>query len=224
MMQGYRADIARVTQGGVLSQVRAVLQNQGLWALGVYRFFRPLVQSRNPLVRKPAAAGALLGTKAMEVLTGILLPVRAEVGPGCYFPHFGPVIINQDARIGAYATMLHNTTLGNSGRWDRLQNDAPVLGDRVYLGAGACAIGPITIGDDAVLGAGAIVTKSLPARAVAVGNPAEIVSMRGSFRYTAYVGMSDDPGWQASKAIVDAGAEPIPHDPALTPGRRPAND
>lgn len=220
MMQGYRADVARYTQGGVASQVRAVLQNQGLWALAVYRFFHPLVRHRNPLVRKSAAVGALLGTKAMEVLTGILLPVRAEIGPGCYFPHFGPVIINQDARIGAYATFLHNTTLGNSGRWDRLEHDAPVLGDRVYFGAGASAIGPITIGDDAVLGAGAVVTKSLPARAVAVGSPAEIVSMRGSFRYVAYVGMDVDPGRVASRAIADAGTEAVPDDPALTPARR----
>lgn len=224
MMRGYRTDIARLTQGGVLSQIRFVLTHQGLWALAVYRFFRPLVLSKHAVVRKPASIGAFVGTKLMELITGILLPVRAEIGPGCLIPHYGPIIINQDARIGAYSTFLHNTTVGNSGRWTHLVDDAPVLGDRVYLGAGATVIGPITIGDDAVLGAGAVVTKSLPPRAVAVGNPAEIVSMRGSFRYVAYVGMDVDPGRVASKAIADAGTEAIPHDPALTPGRRWAND
>ena len=219
MWQSYRADIARYTTGGTASQIRAVFQHQGLWALAVYRALHPLVTHERTLIRKPASIVALAATKGIEVLTGISLPAKTTVGPGLFIAHFGPVIINSDARIGAYVSLLHGTTLGNSGRWDNLEDDSPTLGDRVYLGAGACVLGKVTVGDDAVVGANATVTKSLPPRAVAVGSPAQIVSMRGAFRYVAYVGMVDDPARQASLAIMQEGNEPIPDDPAFTPRR-----
>jgi serine O-acetyltransferase len=211
MMQGYRADIARYGGHGIVGTARTIFFNQGLWALAVYRFFHPLVTHPNPLVRKAASPIGAIVQKLAETVSGVLLPNRAEIGPGLYVGHFGPIIINQHARIGANCYLGHNTTLGNSGRSDRVDDDdAPVLGDRVYLGAGAVAIGPITIGDDCVLGANATVTKSLPARAVAVGNPAKIVSMKGSFRYVWYADLDDDPARLASLAIVDAGTESIP--------------
>jgi serine O-acetyltransferase len=211
MMQGYRADIARYGGHGIVGSARAIFFNQGLWALAVYRCFHPLVTHPNPIVRKVSGPFGAIAQKLVEVLSGILLPNRAEIGPGLYLGHFGPVIINQHVRIGTNCYLGHNTTLGNSGRSDRVDDDdAPVLGDRVYLGAGAVAIGPITIGDDCVLGANATVTKSLPARAVAVGNPASIVSMKGSFRYLWYPGLDEDPARLASLAISQSGAEPTP--------------
>ncbi|MBL7956618.1 MAG: serine acetyltransferase, partial [Flavobacteriales bacterium] len=48
----------------------------------------------------------------------------------------------------------------------------PRFGDRVDIGANAVVIGPITIGDDALIGAGAVVVKDVPPNCVAVGNPA----------------------------------------------------
>ncbi len=219
MMDGYGADIARYTEGGVLAKMRTVVQTQGLWALGAYRLLHPLVKSPRRVVSKPASIVALLATKFMEVTTGIMLPVKAEIGPGLYLPHHGTIIINQYTVIGSNVTLLHNTTLGNLGRWDSIEDQAPTLGDRVYLGAGACVLGKVHIGDDATIGANAAVTKSLPARAVAVGNPARIVSMRGSFRFTAYPGMFDDPARIASLAIAESGTEPLPDDPAFTSSR-----
>ena len=222
MMDGYAADIARYTEGGMLAKIRTVVQSQGLWALGAYRLLHPLVKSPRWVVRKPASVVALLAMKFMEITTGIMLPVKAEIGPGLYLPHHGTIIINRCAVIGSNVTLMHDTTLGNSGRWDSIDDQAPTLGDRVYLGAGACVLGKVHIGDDATIGANAAVTKSLPARAVAVGNPARIVSMRGSFRYTAYPGMFDDPARRASLAIAESGTEPIPDDPTFTRRAEPS--
>lgn len=51
----------------------------------------------------------------------------------------------------------------------------PTLGNRVYVGANACLLGPITIGDDAKIGAGAVVLCDVPAGWTAVGNPARLL-------------------------------------------------
>jgi serine O-acetyltransferase len=46
---------------------------------------------------------------------------------------------------------------------------APKISNRLYIGAGAKILGPVTIGDDAVVGANAVVTKDVPAGATVVG-------------------------------------------------------
>jgi serine O-acetyltransferase len=76
------------------------------------------------------------------------------------------------------------------------------VGDRVYIGPGAAVIGDVTVGNDALIGVGAVVTKSLPERAVAVGNPARVISHDGSFRIISYPGMDDDQGRRASAAMA----------------------
>lgn len=50
-----------------------------------------------------------------------------------------------------------------------------VIGDRVWLGAGVIVLPGVTIGEDAIVGAGSVVTKDLPARSIAVGNPAKVI-------------------------------------------------
>jgi maltose O-acetyltransferase len=49
------------------------------------------------------------------------------------------------------------------------------IGKNVWVGSGAIVLGGVTIGDDSVIGAGAVVTKDVPARSVAVGNPARVI-------------------------------------------------
>jgi len=65
----------------------------------------------------------------------------------------------------------------------------PVIGDRVYIGPNAIVIDGIHIGNDAAFGAGVIVTKSVPDRAVVIGNPSKIISYKGSFEYIQYFNM-----------------------------------
>ncbi|NJO83641.1 MAG: hypothetical protein HC828_13105 [Blastochloris sp.] len=69
----------------------------------------------------------------------------------------------------------------------------PTLGDRVFVGVGAKLFGRINIGDDVAIGAGAIVTQSIPDCAVAVGMPARVISYKGSFDFVIYAGMHTDP-------------------------------
>jgi serine O-acetyltransferase len=70
---------------------------------------------------------------------------------------------------------------------------SPKLGDRVFVGPGACLFGSITIGNDVAIGANAVVTKDLPDNAVAVGVPAKIVSYKGSQDFIDYPGKVSSP-------------------------------
>lgn len=50
-----------------------------------------------------------------------------------------------------------------------------VIGDNVWIGAQVAILPGVTIGDNAVIGAGSVVTKSIPANALAVGNPCKVI-------------------------------------------------
>ena len=64
--------------------------------------------------------------------------------------------------------------------------------DRVHMGANAVILGKITIGNDAVIGPGAVVMNSVPPCGVAMGNPARVVGDSGSFEFVNYDGMEND--------------------------------
>jgi serine O-acetyltransferase len=133
----------------------------------------------------------LIVQKTMEVITGVSIPAECAVGPGLYIGHFGTIIINGDVEIGVNCNLSQGVTLGMSGRGE--ERGCPSLGDRVYIGPHAILIGRIRIGHDVAIGAGAVVTKPVPDRAVVVGNPARIISYLGSFDFVTYDGMDCDP-------------------------------
>jgi len=82
------------------------------------------------------------------------------------------VVIGQTTVVGDDCVLFHGSTLG--GRSMRRGKRHPTLGDRVMVGAGAKVLGPLWIGDDAQIGANAVVVKDVPAGMVAVGVPAEV--------------------------------------------------
>ncbi|HWC64966.1 MAG TPA: DapH/DapD/GlmU-related protein [Thermoanaerobaculia bacterium] len=192
------------------SRVAMVLLNQGLWAAAVYRFFYPLVRSRVRFVRGAAHLLSVFAVKAVEVLAGISLCPEAEVGAGLYVGHFGHVVVNPRARIGRHCNLSPGVVIGSGRRGEedgRSREGVPTLGDRVYVGPNAVIFGPVEIGDDAAVGANAVVTKSVPPRAVVAGAPARIVSRNGSFLYVQYLGMENDPDRLRSLRERDAPRE-----------------
>jgi serine O-acetyltransferase len=97
---------------------------------------------------------------------------HAKIGPGLRLPHPMGIIIGPNATVGAdcdlYAdvrlVLAHGSKLG------------PQIGQHVFLGDGAKVVGAVRIGHDAVIGVSSVVTKDIPAHAVAVGIPAKIIS------------------------------------------------
>lgn len=90
------------------------------------------------------------------------------------FPHPYGITIGDGVRIGENCLIRQNTTIGTkNGEVARA-----TIGNHVEIGAGAIILGPVIIGDRAIIGAGAVVLQDVPAGAVAVGNPARIISKR----------------------------------------------
>jgi serine O-acetyltransferase len=82
-------------------------------------------------------------------------------------------------------------TLGIAGRGE--ERGRPTICNRVFIGAGAMIVGKITIGDDAYIFPGSVVTRAVPPRAIVMGYPAKVVSYDGSFDWIVYDGMEHDP-------------------------------
>jgi len=146
---------------------------------------------RIPGLRTLVKALCILSQKFVEIMTGICIPANCNIGPGLYIGHFGGIFVDSESRIGQNCNIAQGVTIGKGGRGELL--GVPVLGDRVHVGANAVVLGKITIGNDAAIGPGAVVMNSVPPCGVAMGNPARIVGMSGSFDFVNYDGMETDP-------------------------------
>lgn len=101
------------------------------------------------------------------------LPASVELGPGTRFPHNGlGVVLHDRVKAGHHCTIFQNVTIGGNGR--KVGNGVPRLGNNVTIYSGAVVVGNITIGDNAIIGANAVVLESVPANALAAGVPAKI--------------------------------------------------
>jgi serine O-acetyltransferase len=112
---------------------------------------------------------------------GIVIPEYTVVGPGLFINRFGGIYINGDAVIGSNVNLTHGTMLGQQNRGALM--GSPIVGDRVFIAAGAKVIGRVRIGNGAVVGANAVVTKDVPDNAVVGGIPAKVISLQGSEGY-----------------------------------------
>lgn len=99
--------------------------------------------------------------------TGIEIHPGAKIGRRVVIDHGMGVVIGETAIVGDDVLIYHGVTLGGKVN-DRVKRH-PTVGNNVLLGAGAKLIGDIEIGDGAMIGANAVVTKNVPAGAVIVG-------------------------------------------------------
>lgn len=95
-----------------------------------------------------------------------------NIGEGFVLMHGIGTVLNAGCHIGKNCTILHNVTIGAG------HGGAPVLGDNVYVGAGALIIGGITIGDNVKIGAGAIVVEDVPPNCTVICEKAKIINRK----------------------------------------------
>jgi serine O-acetyltransferase len=97
----------------------------------------------------------------------------AKVGRGIFLDHATGLVVGETARIGDNVSMLHDVTLGGTGKdhGDR----HPKIADGVLIGAGAKIIGNIEIGHCSRVAAGSVVLKAVPHNVTVAGIPAKIV-------------------------------------------------
>ena len=127
---------------------------------------------------------------------GVIVKTRAYFGTGAY------LVIGDRSQLGVNCKVENDLVLGSdvvmgpdvfimssSHAYERL--DLPVnrqgslprrpvkIGNDVWIGTRVVILPGVQIGDQAVLGAGAVVTKDIPPRAIAAGNPARVIRQRG---------------------------------------------
>ena len=154
------------------------LARQGLWVMAVYRFGRWRYGVRPRWLRAPFSVLYRLLKLWSQILTGVDLPCEVKVGRRFCIEHFGGIIISGDSVFGDDCVVRNGVTIGL--RHTGIAG-APVIGNRVDIGAGAKVLGAIRIGDDVAIGANAVVICDVPANSIAVGVPARVLP-RGATR------------------------------------------
>lgn len=97
-----------------------------------------------------------------------------QIDPSVLFPHNAlGVVVHHNSVIKKNTKILHHVTIGGSLDKKRIINgkevDSPIIGSNVLIGVGSVLIGPIEVGDNSIIGAGAIVTKDVPANTIVYG-------------------------------------------------------
>ena len=145
--------------------------SQGFWVMIVYRFGRWRYSIKHSLLRKPFSLVYKILYKFIQVITGIELPCEVAVGKNFRIDHFGGIIISGFASFGDNCVIRDGVTVGLRRVDDPV---APKIGNNVDIGTGAKVLGDITIGDNVVIGANAVVLAAVPSDSIAVGVPARI--------------------------------------------------
>lgn len=108
---------------------------------------------------------------AMRIICGCSIPPSVVIGEGTRFAHNGlGVIIHDKCVIGKGCVIQGNVILGGKNG-----EEGPKIGDYCYIGGGACVLGEVTIGNDAMIGANAVVLHDVEPGSVMVGVPAKKV-------------------------------------------------
>lgn len=148
---------------------------QGFWTLFWHRFGNWRMGVRSKILRAPLSVIYRVMERRCQIRCGIMLPYTVRVGRRVRLEHFGGMVLVAQW-IGDDVILRQNTTLGIPDT-DHLQ-DRPVIGNRVDIGAGAVILGSVLIGDDAVVGANAVVRRDVPPNAIVGGVPARLIRMK----------------------------------------------
>jgi serine O-acetyltransferase len=141
------------------------LAADGTPAMIIYRLMQWAVQRRlSPL--------AFVFGKVNVMFSNCIIGRDAHFGPRFVLIHATGVVINGAVRGGSDVRVEHQVTIGAE------QRRAPVLGDHIFIGAGAKIIGGVRVGSHARIGANAVVVHDVPANCTVVGVPARIVRRR----------------------------------------------
>ncbi len=111
--------------------------------------------------------------RQLSLKTSIYI-IPNTVEEGLLLPHPGFIRVGSFCKIGKNCTILPMVLFGKKN--PNVEDPTITMGDNCYISAGATILGPVRIGNNVTIGAGAVVTKDIPDNATVVGVPAKILS------------------------------------------------
>ena len=174
MFDNFKADLKKYSRSSRLFDKSNLylLFEQGIWAVAVYRFGRMIRRVKIPVISHFLKLIAFFMFKSIEMSTGISIPNSAQIGKGFYVGHFSCIILHSNVIMGENCSIGPGVLIGARGLGSK---GTPVIGNNVYIGAGAKVLGGIKIGNNVKIGANAVVVKDAPDGATVVGIPGRIV-------------------------------------------------
>ncbi len=154
------------------SLLEVLLTYAGLHAIIDHRIAHALYRVKIPLLPR-------LIMHVSRWMTGIEIHPAATIGRGLFIDHGMGVVIGETTIIGDDVTLFQGVTLGGTGKERGKRH--PTIGHRVVIGAGAKVLGNITIGDNSVIGANAVVIRDVPEHSTVVGVPGRIAKIKDQY-------------------------------------------
>ena len=145
--------------------VEVLLTYSGLHVIICHRIAHALDRMGLPVLPR------LIMTLARWV-TGVEIHPAATIGRGLFIDHGMGVVIGETTVIGDDVTLFQGVTLGGTGKERGKRH--PTIGDRVVIGTGAKVLGRISVGNDSMVGANAVVIRDVPEHSTVVGVPGRI--------------------------------------------------
>ncbi len=172
MIEKLKADIQAVRDRDPAARglLEILLAYPGLHSLWIHRITHVLWNMRVPLLPR-------LISHLNRFLTGIEIHPGARIAGGVFIDHGMGVVIGETAEIGENVTLYQGVTLGGTGKEKGKRH--PTIGRNVVIAAGAKVLGPIRVGDNARVGAGAVVIRDVPPDCTVVGIPGTVVARGG---------------------------------------------
>ena len=137
----------------------------------IYRLANFLYKKNVPIIPK-------ILQRMIYILYNAHIPCEANIGNGTILGYGGMgIVIHTNAKIGENCMILQQVTIGTSVSFfdTKKLHPVPIIEDNVYIGSGAKILGGITIGEGSVIGANAVVTKSVEANSLVLGIPGRVV-------------------------------------------------
>lgn len=100
----------------------------------------------------------------------------ANIGEGFLISHVGGIVIGGGTIIGTNCDIRQNVSFG--GNFNKKREDGtskPILGNNISIGAGACILGPVNVGNNVIIGANSVVNRDVPENVIVSGIPAKVI-------------------------------------------------
>lgn len=113
-------------------------------------------------------------------ITGADIEFNAEIGPGMFISHPVGIVVGRGTVIGSDVTLFQAVTFGVKSWHPDAIRKFPRVGNKCYFFAGAAVLGDVTVGNNCIVGAHAVLNTDVPDGGLALGVPAKIYPDQGA--------------------------------------------